>query len=397
MSSRPGIGELVSRLRKFGVADLSRRVVRRLYNRLDVESLGFPLFAEDIADSTRMSPWVIPTVAEGPITVGWVASAPSAGSGGHTTLFRMVAGVEERGHRCILFLYDRHTGDLARHEAVVRENWPGMKAEIRMATDGIDGADAYVASSWESAHVLASRAHGPGARHYFIQDFEPYFAPRGSLYALAEDSYRLGFGNIALGDMVANELAVRGIESTVAPFGCDTDVYSRSNDGARSGVVFYTKPAVDRRGYLLGKAALEEFHVRHPEQPIHLYGDPVEEWSIPTTRHERLSPARLNELYNGAVAGLAMSFTNISLVAEELLAAGAIPVINDSPLSRADLPNAYAEWGAPTAGGIADALCRVVEREDMLKRSQAAAESVRHGWGEAQQIVADTIVASVRP
>jgi len=372
--------------------------VRRLYNRLDAGSLEFPLLPEDVADSTRLT---LPHGAarerdtSRPLTVGWVCTPPAAGSGGHTTLFRMVAGMEALGHRCVLFLYDRHGGDLQRHARVLHENWPDLHAEIRDATDGITSVDAAVASSWETAHVLVSRSTAPIPLLYFIQDFEPFFYPRGSLQALAEDSYRFGFVNIALGDMVAQELSKLDLDCVVAPFGCDTATYNVTRTEARSGVVFYAKRAVDRRAYILGKWALEEFHARHPEQPIHLCGDPVDDWPIPTIQHHRLSPSELNDLYNQTVAGIAMSFTNISLVAEEMLAAGTIPIVNDSPYSRADLPNEHVEWARPTAGGIAEALCRVVEDPDVEKRSIDASQSVRDGWGPAQAIVAATIVGAV--
>jgi O-antigen biosynthesis protein len=306
-----------------------------------------------------------------------------------------VAGMEARGHVCVLFLYDRHGGDLQRHAGVIHENWPGIHAEIRDATEGISSVDAAVASSWETAHVLASRSTAPIPRLYFIQDFEPFFYPRGSVQALAEDSYRFGFVNIALGDMVAHELHRLDLDCVIAPFGCDTATYNLTRTEARSGVVFYAKRAADRRGYLLGKLALEEFHARHPEQPIHLCGDPVDDWPIPTIQHHRLSPAELNDLYNRTVAGLAMSFTNISLVAEEMLAAGTIPIVNDSSYSRADLPNENVEWARPTAGGIADALCRVVEDPHGATRSIDASQSVRDGWGPAQEIVAATIARAV--
>lgn len=389
--------DLVRSVRQRGVGDIGQRIVRRLYDSLDAGALDFPLLPEDLADSSRLPDFsALPPGRRpaGPLTIGWVCTPPGAGSGGHTTLFRMVDELSARGHRCILFLYDRHGGDLARQAQVIREAWPTLRVEIRNATDGIFGVDAAVASSWQTAHVLASRLRERASLLYFIQDFEPYFYPRGSVQALAEDSYRLGFTNIALGEMVGHELQSRGISHTVAPFGCDTDVYSRSNRGGRSGVVFYTKPGVDRRGFLLARHGLDEFHRRHPEQEIHTYGQPVEGWKTPVTRHDRLTPSALNELYNQSLAGLAMSFTNISLVAEELLAAGAIPVVNDAPESRADLDNPHVAWAKPTPGGIADALCRVVEAVEPTERSRAAAESVRHGWRPAQLIVADAIVAA---
>ena len=158
----------------------------------------------------------------------------------------------------------------------------------------------------------------------------------------------------------------------------------------------YTKPDVARRGYLLGRLALEEFHRRHPEHELHVYVDPVRDWTIPVIRHERLSPTELNALYNRTCAGLALSFTNISLVAEEMLAAGTVPVVNDSRYSRADLPSPQAVFAPPTPRGLADALCAIVEAADPAGRAAAAAASVRtDGWAPAQAVVRAAIEREV--
>lgn len=398
MNPRSDLAELLRRVRQGGIVDVGRRVLRRLSDRFDVDSLDFPLFMDDIADSTRLTcpHRQLSGSLSAPVTVGWICTPPAAGSGGHTTLFRMIAGMEGRGHRCVLYLYDRHRGDFERHVRVIRDYWPQLRAEVRDATEGIVGVDACVAGSWETAHVLVSRSAGPMARLYFIQDFEPFFYPRGTLYALAEDTYRFGLRNIALGQMVARLLGDLDIECNIAPFGCDTSVYSLSETGPRKGVIFYTKPATDRRGYLLGKLALEEFHRRHPDQDIHVYGSSVKDWKIPIVRHQRLLPAELNALYNRTIAGLAMSFTNISLVAEEMLAAGTVPIVNDSPYARADLSNEHVEWAAPTPGGIADALSRVIEDPAIQAHAAAAAHTVRQGWGAAQQVVEEIILDEVR-
>ena len=227
-------------------------------------------------------------------------------------------------------------------------------------------------------------------RLYFVQDYEPLFYPRGSEYALAEDTYRFGFRRIALGEMVAGLLAVLdGDRPDVVPFGCDLSVYGPTvHETQRSGVVFYCKPDVARRGYTLGRLALEEFHRRHPEQEIHVYGEIVRKLSMPVTMHDRMTPAELNELYNRTIAGLALSFTNISLVAEEMLAAGTIPVVNDSAYARADLGSDFARWAVPTPGALAAALCAAVERDDRDAHARAAAESVRgRSWEPAREQV----------
>lgn len=375
-------------LRNDGLRALVQRATRIAYDRLDVAQLAEPLLDDDVADSARLDldlPDVRPRRSEA-LTIGWVMTPPSAGSGGHTTLFRMVEELERAGHRCVLFLYDRHGGDTRAHERVIREWWPEIRADVRDAREGIDGVDACVASSWESAHVLARRGQSPMRRLYFIQDYEPFFYAHGAMYAMAEDSYRFGFRCIALGEMVAGVLRSEiGIRPDVTEFGCDTSRYRPLPDRNRTGVVFFARPDTPRRGYWLACLALQKFHDLHPEVEIHVYGSKVGALRFPATRHGKLSPDQLNELYNSCIAGLVLSFTNISLVPEEMLAAGTIPVVNDSAHSRAVLQNENAGWAAPTPSALAEALSTLVTRPDRAGAAAAASASVQtFGWTRAQ-------------
>ena len=397
-----GMSKVVGILREGGPRALARRLARYAYGRTNAAALDEPLLDDDIADSTQLNlaiPERRPPRSQ-PLRIGWVTVPPRAGSGGHTTLFRMVEAVERAGHDCRLFLYDRYGGDVRTHERVIRDWWPNIRADIGDGTDGIADVDACIASSWDTAHVLACRGTAPMRRLYFVQDFEPYFYPRGSMYSLAEDTYRFGFRCIALGEMVAQLLRSEvSISPDVTEFGCDTSVYRPLPDRSRTGVVLYARPTVPRRGYWLARLALQRFHALHPDVDIHLYGSVVNGLSFPTIQHGRLTPLELNELYNSSIAGLAMSFTNISLVAEEMLAAGTIPVVNDSIYSRADLVNEHVAWATPTPNGIAAALSAVVSRPDRDGAAKAAAESVgQFGWTRAQadvlRIIEDEVYGS---
>ncbi|WP_251046603.1 glycosyltransferase family 1 protein [Arthrobacter sp. ISL-85] len=305
----------------------------------------------------------------------------------------MVKGLEDRGHACSLLLYDRHGSDISQAKAIIRRHWPWLRADVSTVPNVIEGYDACVASSWETAHVLATRsAEAAVHRFYFIQDYEPFFYPRGSLYSLAEDSYRFGFTNISLGNMVSDALRENiGITAATVPFGCDGGTYLLENLGPREGVVFYAREAVDRRGTFLGKLALAEFHQRHPEQRIHVYGDPLPSWTVPHQHHGKLAPAQLNLLYNNSVAGLALSFTNISLVAEEMLSCGTTPIVNDHPLARKDLAAPGVLWATATPAGIANALCRAVEKPLAARELSLVAAGARRDWVPAQTATAAII------
>jgi glycosyltransferase involved in cell wall biosynthesis len=380
-------------LRRDGTAGLARRVARVAYKRLGAAELEFPLDLADVADSRSLK---LATPARrpergAPLTVGWICTPPAPGSGGHTTLFRMLEAVEAAGHRCVLYLYDRYGGDLASQEQVIRQFWPGVRAEVQSVYSGLSPLDAYVASAWPTAHVLASRADLATRRLYFIQDFEPFFYPQGSEYSLAEETYRFGFRSITVGPMIADLLRDEyGVPCEVAEFGCDTSVYRLTNPtGTRRGIVFYTKRDVARRGFVLGVLALAEFHRRHPEYEIHLFGDALARVPFPATNHGTVPPARLAELYNDCVAGIAISFTNVSLVPDEMLACGAVPVVTESRYARAGLPNPNVRWAPPTPWALADALTAVVTGQPSTV--DIAASVLSQGWDPAKRVTVRTI------
>jgi len=59
------------------------------------------------------------------------------------------------------------------------------------ALELVPSADIAVATLWATAYSVA-QFRGARRKFYMIQDFEPMFYPAGTLYALAEESYRLG-------------------------------------------------------------------------------------------------------------------------------------------------------------------------------------------------------------
>jgi hypothetical protein len=380
-------------LRDDGPRHLAQRISRAAYLRLDASRLEFPLELDYVADSRGLTlavPQRRPSRGT-PLTVGWVCTPPGPGSGGHTTLFRMVEAVETAGHTCVLYLYDRFHGQLSRHERVIREYWPALRAEIRSVASGMEPLDAFVASGWPTAHVLAALAELPTRRLYLIQDFEPFFYPHGSEYALAEDTYRFGFRCITIGRMVADLLRERfDVCAQVAEHGCDTTVYELTNPALRSGVVFYAKPGVGRRGFELGVLALQEFHRRRPEHEIHIFGDASARVPFPVINHGSLRPVQLSELYNQCRAGIAMSFTNLSLVPAEMLACGTIPAIVGPDYVRVDLDNEFARWVDPSPHDLADELCAIVDDPEPSPAKVAA--SVRRAtWDSSQHVVVETV------
>jgi glycosyltransferase involved in cell wall biosynthesis len=306
----------------------------------------------------------------------------------------MVEAVEARGHRCVIYIYDKHGVDPEQIDSRIRQHWPGVRAEARDIRHGIDGVDAVVATGWESAHLIVKYSLAPVRRLYFMQDYEPYFYGHGAEYEFAAMTYQLPFRRIALGEMLDGMVRqATGLSSDVVPFGCDSGVYRLpEHDTPRQGIVFYCRPDFPRRGYQLACVALMLFHRNHPDQEIHVYGAAPRGLDIPVTFHGRLTTAELNDLYGRTIAGLAMSFTNITLVAEEMLAAGNIPVVNDIELARLVLPNPHVIWAQPTAAALAAALSTAVSVPDPATVAAAAAASVTgRSWAPTKEAVVGII------
>ena len=226
--------------------------------------------------------WVLPEPAPHtpgePLTVAWVTVPPSATSGGHTTMFRLIGALEEAGHTCVVYLDDRHGWDIEQHRSNLRAWLPNIRAEVRDVRAGIEDAHVIFATSWQTAYpVLASPALG--ARCYCVADFEPSFYPAGSEALLAEATYRFGFHAVTHGGWLAQMLRRDyGMQTDHFDFGCDLETYaldrSPGADSRRTGICYYCRPSTPRRAHELAIATLDLFAARHPEVDIHFYGEP---------------------------------------------------------------------------------------------------------------------------
>ncbi|MGQ0521064.1 MAG: rhamnosyltransferase WsaF family glycosyltransferase [Actinomycetota bacterium] len=86
----------------------------------------------------------------------------------------------------------------------------------------IPPADVSIATLWLTAYQL-TRFQGTRRKFYLIQDFEPVFYPAGTMYALAEETYRLGLYGL-----------------------CNTEVLQRVYEQEYGGTGRHFVPAVDR-------------------------------------------------------------------------------------------------------------------------------------------------------
>lgn len=412
----PGLRERVRQTRRLlkaeGYARVASRMVDRVANRISPPgSRQLAIAGPDVERAAEIAAggWVLPPPLHAepgePLTVAWVTEPPGLGSGGHTTMFRLIAALEQAGHRCIVYTVDRHAWELRQHEQRIRAWWPWIQAEVRDAANGIEDAHAIFATGWETAYpALASPARGK--RFYLVQDFEPNFYPAGSASLLAEATYSFGFHGVTAGRWLV-ELLERdyGMSADHFDFGRDPiyalDTSLRPEE--RNGICFYSRPGTPRRAYELAILALDLLAKRHPEIEIHAYGTEAKRLPFAATNHGLQTPAQLNALYNRSVAGLVLSATNVSLVPHEMLAAGCIPVVNDAEHNRVVLDNAHVAYAGPFE--LATTLSALVERPlaERVAAAKAAAASVHAtSWDDAgatvvrivESVVADASMTS---
>jgi glycosyltransferase involved in cell wall biosynthesis len=386
-------------LRSEGWPGVAARVVARAEKRVAPPgSARLPVRPEDLlrAGDIAASGWALPSPLEvcpdEPLTVAWVCSPPGPGSGGHTTMFRVMSALERAGHTCVVYLHDEHGWSLEQHVRTIRSWWPWVQAEVRDVAHGIDDAHAIFATAWSTAYpVLASPAKG--VRFYLVQDFEPSFYAAGSEALLADATYRFGFHGVTAGPWLAQRLRRDyGMAADHFEFGRDLTyaldplVPTRQ----RTGICFYSRPDTPRRAFELGVLALELFAGRHPEVDIHLYGMKGGRLAFAASDHGLLTPEQLNDLYNRCIGGLVLSATNVSLVPHEMLAAGCVPDVNDAAHNRMVLDNDCVAYAPATPFELADALCALVERPvaERSATARAAAASVQaSSWDQAGETV----------
>jgi glycosyltransferase involved in cell wall biosynthesis len=367
-----------------GVSGVSRRLRTRLAGAMGTRP-AWPVHPADVLGADldrRFVPPVLPVIAGEPLWLNWVMAGPSVGSGGHTTVFRMVRHLEAHGYRNRIYLYDPALTDDRHYADIIRDHY-GFSGPVARLDGAMQDAHGVIATAWPSAYAVYN-ARCAGKRFYFVQDLEPEFYPAGVERILAENTYRMGFYGITAGRWLSGELLARyRMDADHFDFGCDTSRY-RNQGGRRNGIIYYARPSTPRRGFELGVLALQVFAARRPDIDIHLYGERVGRLPFRFVDHGLVSPDQLNALYNQCHAGLSLSLTNVSLVPLEMLAAGCIPVVNDAPHNRRVLDNPQVRYAEATPAALAGALEDVVASPASSLLAQSASEGVRTAsWSEA--------------
>lgn len=334
------------------------------------------------------------------LSIAWVLSPLSEGSGGQNTIVRFAKYLKSQGHEVTFYIYESiQPQTIAQAKKILRKHF-SFDVNVRKIRN-YEKSDVVIATGWETAYPvfnLKSKAH----KFYFIQDFEPLFYGMGSKAILAENTYKMNFYGITAGKWLEHKVKTEyGMSADHFDFGADLHIYKHDSAVTKKQkkVVFYARPVTERRAFELGVMALDIFHKKHPDYEIHFIGWDTSEYKLPFPYKNRgiLSHTDLATLYAESEAGLVLSLTNVSLLPLELLAAGCIPVLNEGDNNAMVLgKNDYIHYSSATPFSLADELSKIVSMKDIQKYSEEASDSVSDlSWEKSYAKVEKIIMKEV--
>ena len=152
------------------------------------------------------------------------------GSGGHSTIFTLIARLEHMGHTCSIWLHDP-CGREQRAPAVLRreivDHFIPVRAPVFKGFDDWYGADVAVATGWDTAYA-AVMLPGCRARAYLINDHEPEFFATSAEAMWAGRTYELGLYGISASRWLRDLLARYGQRGSWFRLGVDHERLSPS-------------------------------------------------------------------------------------------------------------------------------------------------------------------------
>lgn len=336
------------------------------------------------------------------LNINWIMPPPGKGSGGHHNIFRFIQYLENAGHKNNIYLYTE--GINAPIDLILDsmgDSYPQVSAKMEWLdnNNSMVDSDILFCTSWETAYA-SKNAKTSARRFYFVQDYEPFFYPVGSLYSLARNTYNFGFFGITAGGWLSKKLSTEhNMRTAYYDFGADSQTYGLTNNNNRKEIFFYARPFTERRGFEMGILALEIFHNKHPEIIINFAGWDVSDYEIPFPYKnlKTLEISELKDLYNRCAAGLLLSYTNMSLLPLELLACGTIPVVNDGENNRLVSNNPYIAYADDNPHALAEKLSEIITMKNPTQFAQKASTSVElASWDESGKKFLEIIEKEVK-
>lgn len=257
-------------------------------------------------------------------------------------------------------------------------------------------ADVSVATQWQTAYQVA-RVERTRRKLYLIQDFEPMFNPAGTLYALAEETYKLGLIGLCNTPHLLDVYRERygGVGTAFTP-AVDDSVFHANGRPERDPadplrVFVYARPGHWRNCWELLEPALHEVKRRYGPR-VHIVTAGA--WASPKDLANGMDHLGLldyvdtGSLYRSSDIGISLTVSeHPSYLPLELMACGVPVVAFDLPAGHWILRDGENSLLAMrTVDSLVERISRLVE-DDALRRQLglgglASIEASHRGWEE---------------
>ncbi|ATB40561.1 hypothetical protein CYFUS_006010 [Cystobacter fuscus] len=312
------------------------------------------------------------------LVINWVIPPFGRGGGGHMTIFRTIQHLERLGHECRVYVVD--SSEMApepmRLQSLVHEWFLPIRAPVYHLREEMEPADLVVATSWHTAYPVRA-SHCAPAKVYFIQDYESAFYSMGAEWQFVEDTYHFGFYGLTAGTWLEKKMREQyGMYARSFPLAVDHSIYypepGLKTDKRR--IFAYMRPHTTRRGFQLVALALAKVKERFPDAEIHIAGSVLHPSALPVpfVGHGVLDFADLRRVFSMCDVGVCLSFTNYSLLPQEMAACGCPVVEIDVESTRAAYPPGAVVLAPPTVEGLSTEICRLLEDEDHRQKQISA-------------------------
>lgn len=333
--------------------------------------------------------------------IHWVIPDFAAGGGGHMTIFRMIHALDVKGHKQTVWINNPAEGrtaetgfdDIQRHF----QHFAGTLKLLNPDFPAVARGDAIIATDYASVYPVMA-APNFSRRFYFVQDFEPAFAPMGAQYLMAENTYRQDLDCLCASPWLQTLMETRyGRHAISFMLAADTKLYHPPTQDPRprtSGplrIAVYARHFTERRAVELAFLGLEALANEGAAFEVDFFGADLDFHEAPFAfrTHGIAKPDALADLFRAADIGLVFSATNYSLVPQEMMAAG-LPVIElETESTRAIFPPDTVSFAAPDPQSIANTVMRLLKSPDTrATQAQAARNWVsQFSWDGAADMI----------
>jgi glycosyltransferase involved in cell wall biosynthesis len=267
--------------------------------------------------------------------INWVVPDFGIGSGGHTTIFRIIFYLEQLGFANNIYItYPCNFPEAKIANHCIQKHFFPLNAKVFIGHEAMQPAWATIATRWETAYIV-NAFQGSLRQYYLVQDFEPHFYAAGSKYHLAERTYRFNLYGITAGTWLKSLLHSKyNMDATAFGFGVDHHIFkplkNNRNETRTPKILFYARPITERRGFELGMLTLMRVAQKLDDVEFILIGGDIDTDYF-DHRFKTLgviSPKELAFWYNQCDVALVLSLTNLSLLPLELMACGCAVVSN---------------------------------------------------------------------